>query len=42
MLVEELRFLNNSFRIYALFQDQRNKVAFKKPKNKKYTEVFNN
>ena len=42
MLVEDLRFLNNSFRSYALFQDQRNKVAFKKPKNKKYTGVFNN
>ena len=35
MLVEDLRFLNSSFRNYALFQDQRNKVAFKKPKNKK-------
>ena len=35
MLVEDLRFLNSSFRNDALFQDQRNKVAFKKPKNKK-------
>ena len=35
MQVENLRFLNNSFRSYVLFQDQRNKVAFKKPKNKK-------
>ena len=35
MLVEDLRFLNVSFRKCALFQDQINKVAFNKPKNKK-------
>ena len=35
MLVEDLRFLNDSFKSCALFQDQRNRVAFNKPKNKK-------
>ena len=35
MLVEDLRFFNDSFRSYALLQDQKNNVAFKKPENKK-------
>ena len=35
MLVGDLRLLNGSFRSYAQFQDQRNKVVFNKPKNKK-------
>ena len=42
MLVEDFRFLNSSFRSYARIQDQRNKVTFKKPKNKKQAGEFNN
>ena len=34
MLMEDLRFFSGSFRSCALFQDQRNRVAFNKPKNK--------
>ena len=35
MPVEDFRFLNGLFRSCTLFQDQRNRVAFNKPKNKK-------
>ena len=35
MLVGDFKFLNGSFRNCTLFQDQRNKVAFNKSKNKK-------
>ena len=35
MLMENLRFLSGFIRSCAQFQDERNRVAFYKPKNKK-------